>query len=239
MLVIPVGLASLLSCSGRDWRSVSPMLGSRCLYLMRLALLSCHDLFHIHTHSCGPYSKLLIQLGDLDLGRISNIRSCVIPRDIVFVFFVLSTIWIAFPVSCLPLKGNFRQLGSDTNCFRARICIWLCPPSAVLARKPGCCWTMLWGWFLAFHVCTFGFVFKLKGAGLVVLFFLNNNPDWTFPEMIWICTTILKTWFFPANDSYSSYKLLTLFHSLPFHFLVYKMGEILLGLWGWLNEAKP
>ena len=97
-------------------------------------------LFRIHTHSCSLYSKPLSLPGVLGTRKdISNTGSCVIPRDIVFVFFILSNIWIAFPVSCLPLKGNFQQLQSYTDWFRARICVSLCPPGAILAtRKPGC-----------------------------------------------------------------------------------------------------
>lgn len=135
-----------------------------------MSLLSCYGLFCIHTHSCLLYSKPLESLpGVLGTGKgISNTGSCVIPRDIVFVFFILSNIWIAFPVSCLPLKGNFQQLQSYTDWFRARICVSLCPPGAVQetwlllnsALNSASCLSCLY----------FGFVFKLKVIGLDFFF---------------------------------------------------------------------
>lgn len=96
--------------------------------------LSCYGLFRIHTHSCLLYSKPLESLpGVLGTGKgISNTGSCVIPRDIVFVFFILSNIWIAFPVSCLPLKGNFQQLQLHWLVQSQDMCITL--PSR---RRPG------------------------------------------------------------------------------------------------------
>lgn len=145
MLIIPVGLASFmfwtslkicrshfevvlhLSDSGGG---ISPCLSFLAMvsFIFTLTLVDC-------LLSCSVY------LGGLEPGKVSpNTRACVIPRDIVFVFFILTN------MDCFSWVACYWRLISNscsyTNGFRARMCISRCPRGTITpspgARKPGC-----------------------------------------------------------------------------------------------------
>ena len=163
MLMIPVGLASFMF-----WTSLK-ICRSHFEVLMHLSLLVCLFLPWSLIFTLTPVDCLLscsVYLGDLEPGKLSpNTRACVIPRDIVFVFFILTNMDCFSWVACYwRLISNSRRVilvNSEPGCVSHSA---LLEPS--LLREPGDLAATQKS-LPASCVCTFFFFF------LLLILFLN------------------------------------------------------------------